>query len=327
MAILGIDEVGRGPLAGPLVVGAVILPEEKPEWVAELRDSKKLSEKKRENLSAIILAEAPATGLGWVTNEEIDELGMSEALKLATRRAVEEVQKARVAFSQIVIDGTGNFLAGTALGKYVSTMPKADDLIKEVSAASIIAKVARDRYMVELAEKYPEYGFERHKGYGTEFHRKAIFDYGICPEHRKSFEPIKSMVGWSPSMVEANAEVGKSVEKNTTEIGQKAETKVAEYLESLGHEIVARNFKTKRYEIDIVSVCGEKVYFTEVKYRETDDYGGGLGAITHQKLDQMRYAAERFLQSKKLLKRYDPILAVAEVTGKDFVVRDFFSLD
>ncbi len=343
MAILGIDEVGRGPLAGPLVVGAVILPEEKPEWVAKLRDSKKLSEKKRENLSAIILAEAPATGLGWVTNEEIDELGMSDALKLATRRAVEEVQKARVAFSQIMIDGTGNFLAGTALGKYVSTMPKADDLIKEVSAASIIAKVARDRYMVELAEKYPEYGFERHKGYGTEFHRKAIFKYGICPEHRKSFEPIRSMVGWSPSGAKANAEVevgaevgsevemgskvGKSVVKNTTEIGQRAETKVAEYLESLGHEIVARNFKTKRYEIDIVSVCGEKVYFTEVKYRETDDYGGGLGAITRQKLDQMRYAAERFLQSKKLLRHYDPILAVAEVTGKDFVVQEFFSLD
>lgn len=349
MAILGIDEVGRGPLAGPLVVGAVILPEEKPEWVAELRDSKKLSEKKREKLSSVILEEAPATGLGWVANEEIDELGMSEALRLATRRAVEEAQKARVAFSQIMIDGTGNFLAGTALGKYVSTMPKADDLIKEVSAASIIAKVARDRYMVELAKKYPEYGFERHKGYGTEFHRRAIANYGVCPEHRKSFEPIKSMIGWSPSgveviasavagveteaktktgaKVEAGVKVGKSVVKNTTEIGQKAETKVTEYLESLGHTIVVRNFKTKRYEIDIVSVCGEKVYFTEVKYRETDDYGGGLGAITRQKLDQMRYAAERFLQSKKLLGRYDPILAVAEVAGKDFTVRNFFSLD
>ncbi len=337
MAILGIDEVGRGPLAGPLVVGAVILPEEKPEWVAELRDSKKLSEKKREKLSSVILEEAPATGLGWVTNEEIDELGMSEALRLATRRAVEEVQKARVAFSQIMIDGTGNFLAGTTLGKYVSTMPKADDLIKEVSAASIIAKVARDRYMVELAKKYPEYGFERHKGYGTDFHRAAIVDYGICPEHRKSFEPIKSMIRWSPSGAKTNAKmsaeagagmkVGKSVVKNTTEIGRKAETKVAEYLESLGHEVVVRNFKTKQYEIDIVSVCKEKVYFTEVKYRETDDYGGGLGAITRQKLAQMRYAAERFLQTKKLLGRYDPILAVAEVAGKDFVVRNFFSLD
>ncbi len=321
MAILGIDEVGRGPLAGPLVVGAVILPEEKPEWVAALRDSKKLPEKKRETLSAIILAEAPATGLGWVTNEEIDELGMSDALRLATRRAVEEVQKAHVAFSQIMIDGLGNFLEGTALESYVSTMPKADDLIKEVSAASIIAKVARDHYMMKLAEEYPVYGFERHKGYGTEFHRKAIFDYGVCSEHRKSFEPIKSMVGWLPKN-----EVRKR--KNTTEIGQKAEAKVAEYLESLGHEIVYQNYKTKLFEIDIVSIRGKKLYFTEVKYRKTDDYGGGLGAITGEKLEQMTFAAKGFLKmTSPMFIDYHPTLAVAEVTGKDFTVRNFFSLN
>lgn len=338
MAILGIDEVGRGPLAGPLVVGAVILPDEKPEWVAELRDSKKLSEKKRENLSMIILEEASATGLGWVTNEEIDELGMSNALKLATRRAVKSVQELHVPFSQIVIDGTNNFLDLTPFGKYVSTMPKADDLVKEVSAASIIAKVARDRYMVELAEKYPEYGFERHKGYGTEFHRRAIFDYGICPEHRKSFEPIKSMIGWAPSEVNVNAKVGveaeaevrvgKSVVKNTTEIGQKAEAKVAEYLESLGHEIVVRNYKTKLYEIDIVSVCEKKVYFTEVKYRKINEYGGGLAAVTGEKRRQMTFAAECFLKAfRGEFRNYDPVLAVAEVIGEKFEMKDFFELN
>ncbi len=322
MAILGIDEVGRGPLAGPLVIGAVILPEKKPDWVAELRDSKKLSEKKREKLSKVILTEAPATGLGWVTNEEIDELGMSEALRLATRRAVEAVQEFRVPFSQIMIDGTNNFLDLTPLGKYVSTMPKADDLIKEVSAASIIAKVARDHYMVELAEKYPEYGFECHKGYGTDFHRKAISSYGICSEHRQSFEPIKSMVGFS------REKGGRIVVKNTTEIGQKAETKVAEFLGRSGHKIVARNFKTGRCEIDIVSICEDKLYFTEVKYRKTEDYGGGLAAITSEKLAQMEYAAKCFLKFYGAkFDRYSPILAAAEVLGENFEVRDFFSLD
>ena len=197
MAILGIDEVGRGPLAGPLVVGAVILPEEKPEWVGELRDSKKLSPKKREKLSEVIWREAPAVGLGYVSPKELDEVGISDALRLATRRAVEAVQEARVSFSQIVIDGKVNFLSDTALAKFVSTAVKADDLIKEVSAASIIAKVARDSYMKEAGLRFPEYGFEKHMGYGTVAHMEAIRANGICPEHRRSFEPIKSMVGFS----------------------------------------------------------------------------------------------------------------------------------
>jgi ribonuclease HII len=190
MAILGIDEVGRGPLAGPLVVGAVILPDNKPDWVEDLKDSKKLSTKKREALSEIILKESPATGLGWVNSEELDNIGISEALKLATKRAVLEVQASHTAFSQIIIDGKVNFLKDTKLENYVSTLARADDLIREVSAASIIAKVARDKYMVDLSAKYQEYGFDSHVGYGTKKHIEAIYNYGICPEHRKSFEPI-----------------------------------------------------------------------------------------------------------------------------------------
>ena len=150
MAILGIDEVGRGPWAGPLVIGAVILPDQKPDWADELNDSKKLSVKKREKLNELILKEAAATGLGWVSSAEIDELGLSASLKLAARRAVEEIQKKHVPFTEIIIDGTINFLAGTKLENYVTILPKADFLIKEVSAASIIAKVARDHYMYEL---------------------------------------------------------------------------------------------------------------------------------------------------------------------------------
>ena len=320
MAILGIDEVGRGPLAGPLVIGAVILPEEKPEWVDELRDSKKLSVKKREKLSEIIMSEAPATGLGWVSSNELDKIGISNALKLATRRAVKEIQEKHVAFSQIIIDGKVNFLSGTSLERFVSTAVKADDLIKEVSAASIIAKVARDNYMYQLEEKYPEYGFKKHVGYGTAKHIAAIKELGIIPEHRKSFEPIKSMIGFDLGVD------GIADKKNTSKIGEQGETAVCNYLVSCGHEIVMRNFKTKFCEIDIVSIKNNSLYFTEVKYRKNNIVGGGIAAITNQKLKRMKFAAEVFLKYYKRFGYLDPILATASVSGKNYNVDEWFEI-
>ena len=316
MAILGIDEVGRGPLAGPLVVGAVILPEDEKEWYKELRDSKKLSPKKRERLDSLIRTDA-TVGLGWATNIEIDDVGISEALHLATRRAVKEVQKQRTPFSQIIIDGKVNFLKNTALARYVSTVVKADDLIREVSAASIVAKVARDKYMVGLAEKYPEYGFEKHMGYGTVKHRQAIAEKGICPEHRCSFEPCKSMTGFIREV---------NVVKNTTSIGKKGESAVCEYLERNGHFIVERNYKTRFCEIDIVSLKDDKVFFTEVKYRKNVKHGGGFAAITHEKQKQMRYAVDVFFKFHPDYYEFNPLLAVASVSGDDFSVDDWFSV-
>ena len=321
MAILGIDEVGRGPLAGPLVVGAVILPEEKPDWVEELKDSKKLSVKKRESLNEIILKEAPAVGLGWVFAEELDNVGISEALRLATKRAVKSVQELHEAFSQIVIDGKVNFLSLTPLEKYVTTVVKADNLIKEVSAASIVAKVARDHYMYELGLKYPGYGFEKNVGYGTAAHMKAINELGVCPEHRKSFEPIKSMVGF-----DRDGDGVVDVVKNTTIIGAKGETAVCKYLEQKGHKIIERNFKTKFCEIDIVSIMGDKLYFTEVKYRKNANYGGGLAAITSDKQKRMKFAAEVFLKCHPEFYNKDSLLAVASVSGVEFTVDDWFSI-
>ena len=325
MAILGIDEVGRGPLAGPLVIGAVILPRDEngelPEWTVELRDSKKLTAKKREALDKVIREKA-IFGLGWVQHDELDELGMTESLRLATRRAVEEVQgKAKetgVSFSQIVIDGKINFLSGTRLSRFVSTAVKADDLVKEVSAASIVAKVARDKYMVELAEKYPGYGFEKHVGYGTAAHMAAINELGVCPEHRRSFEPIKSMVGFKRA--------GASVVKNTTLAGKRGEDAVCKYLEDLGHTIVARNFKTKMCEIDIVSIDEDKIYFTEVKYRKNSNYGCGLEAITKEKQKQMRFAAEVFLKVRSEFYNKEPLLAAASVSGDGFELDKWFSI-
>ncbi len=316
--ILGIDEVGRGPWAGPLVIGAVILPEEKPEWTNDLTDSKKLSKKKREKLNEIILAEAPATALGWVSSKELDNLGLSESLKLASRRAVLEIQKKKVPFSEIIIDGTVNFLAKTRLEKYVSVLKKADFLIKEVSAASIIAKVARDRYMENLAEIYPNYGFEKHVGYGTAAHIKALEEFGVTPEHRQSFRPIKNILGIKDEEKEDKI--------TTKQLGDRAENLVAEYLEQNGHGIVARNFKTPFYEIDIVSIKDDYIYFTEVKYRKTDTAGGGLGAIDQKKQKQMEFAAESFLKFRKEFNVLNPLLAVADVAGKNFELRNWFTL-
>ena len=306
MSILGIDEVGRGPLAGPLVVGAVILPETERDWFAELNDSKKLTAKKREALNSIILQES-ATGLGWVSADTLDKIGISEALKLATREAVKSVQSLHTPFSQIIIDGKVNFLKGTKLESYTSTCIRADAKFKAVSAASIIAKVARDHYMIELATKYPRYGFDQHVGYGTKSHVQAIYQYGLSPEHRKSFEPCKSLSGFTKEQ--------KSL-KNTTSIGKQAEQAVADYLTKHGHTIIDRNHKTFFYEIDIISTKDDKIYFTEVKYRKNSAHGSGLDAITPTKLQQMQFATLSYLKYQNTkFKNFQPLLAAASVSG------------
>ncbi|MBQ2622718.1 ribonuclease HII [Candidatus Saccharibacteria bacterium] len=316
MAILGIDEVGRGPLAGPLVIGAVILPEEERPWFSELKDSKKLTAKKRETLNELILAES-TIGLGWVAAEELDQFGITESLRLATRRAVKQIKSLHTPFSQIIIDGNLNFLADTPLEKYTSTCIKGDTKIREISAASIIAKVARDHYMIELATKYPEYSFEKHVGYGTKAHRDAIYKHGLTPEHRRSFEPCKSISGFTTPT---------KTTKNTTKTGQKAESVVAEYLKSKGHTIIEQNHKTPYYEIDIVSTKEGKIYFTEVKYRKNSIHGNGLDAITITKLRQMHFAAESYLKfNASKFKNYQPLLAVASVTN-DYQIQIWFPI-
>ena len=146
--ILGIDEVGRGPWAGPLVVGACVLKEP----IEGLTDSKKLSARRREILAAEIHEKA-FCGLGWVSAEELDKIGLSASLRKACKLAVKEIQESGANFSEIIIDGTINFLSATPLAPYVQVLPKADFFIPEVSAASIIAKVARDNYMTEVVTK------------------------------------------------------------------------------------------------------------------------------------------------------------------------------
>ena len=312
--ILGIDEVGRGPYAGPLVIGACILGDwqnsENAEWIEKLTDSKKLSAKRREELYVLIKEKALATATGWVSSAEIDKIGLSEALRLATRRAVEQIQKTKVPFSEIIIDGTMNFLARTKLEKYVSTLKKGDFLVKEISAASILAKVERDKYMVELDAVYPEYGFGKPVGYGTAAHQKAMEEFGLTPEHRRSFRPVREI---------AENRI------TTKQLGDRGEQVVVDYLEASGHEIVARNYKTKLFEVDIISRKNEVLYFTEVKYRSDHDFGEALDFINKKKQQKMHLAVAGFLAANPGYADFRPSLAVAAV-GKDFKLEEWFEL-
>ena len=280
--IVGIDEVGRGPWAGPLVVGAVVLGDAQ---IDELTDSKKLSKPKREILSRHIVDNAASFGIGWVDANELDEVGLSEALRLATRRALEQIS---VPYHEIIIDGTVNFLEGTTKGQYVTTMKKADLLIGAVSAASILAKVARDDYMEQMSETYPGYGFETHVGYGTAGHAASIAKYGVTPLHRRSFAPIKKLLG-DP------ATVHRSIEGTKKQSGNDAEEAVAAWMKTQGYEIVERNWRTKFCEVDIIAKKSETLYFVEVKHRKSAGQGGGIAAITPRKLRQMRFAATMYL--------------------------------
>ena len=176
--ICGVDEAGRGPLAGPVCAAAVILPEHLQ--IPGLTDSKKLTDKKRRELFPVIQEQAIAYGIGLASESEIDEINILQATFLAMRRALDQLT---VRPEIALIDGNRE----TDFGLPVKTVVKGDSLSANIAAASILAKVTRDNIMVELAQRYPEYGFEIHKGYGTKAHYEALRTYGPCPIHRKTF--------------------------------------------------------------------------------------------------------------------------------------------
>lgn len=284
MSVLGIDEVGRGCWAGPLVVGAVVLGVQAIEGLA---DSKKLTKKQRQVVYDALVASDAAIGLGWVSAQEIDQHGLSWSLVEGTKRAVASITSP---YHEIIIDGTINFLQDTSKGAYVTTLPKADDLIPCVSAASIAAKVARDTYMVQQAQYYPHYGFAGNAGYGVKKHREAIDAHGVTPLHRLSFAPLAK---YRDDYIE-NTKSSKKSNITTKEIGDNGETVACNYIVRHGYEIVHRNWRTQRCEIDIVAKKGDCLYFVEVKTRKDASHGDGLAAVTPKKQQQMQFAAEYY---------------------------------
>jgi ribonuclease HII len=180
--IAGVDEVGRGPLAGPVVAAAVVLPLEGIE--ERLYDSKKISSRKREELCEIILSKASGVGIGIVGQEEIDLLNILQATLKAMALAIENLP---IPPDFILIDG--NQVIRIPLPQ--KPIRKGDQLSTSIAAASIVAKVTRDRMMMEWHQKYPHYNFARHKGYGTKEHREAIEKFGLCELHRKTFRGVR----------------------------------------------------------------------------------------------------------------------------------------
>ena len=176
--IAGVDEAGRGPLAGPVVAGAVIL--KKDEYIEGLNDSKKISPKKRDKLYDEIIDKCVAYSVGIVDNNIIDEINILEATRLAMKKAIEGLE---VKPDYLLIDAEKKIDTQIKLSGII----KGDSLSVSIAAASIIAKVTRDRMIEQMAKEYPEYEFEKHKGYGTALHIQKIKEYGICNIHRKSF--------------------------------------------------------------------------------------------------------------------------------------------
>lgn len=176
--ICGVDEAGRGPLAGPVCASAVILPAHLD--IPGLTDSKKLTDKKRRELFPVIQEQAIAWGIGMASCEEIDEINILQATFLAMQRALEQLN---VRPDLVLIDGN----RAKDFGLPVKTVIKGDSLSMNIAAASVLAKVTRDDWMIRMAQNYPQYAFDIHKGYGTKAHYAALTEFGPCPIHRKTF--------------------------------------------------------------------------------------------------------------------------------------------
>lgn len=292
--IVGVDEVGRGCLAGPVCVAAVGLA---AHTIEGLTDSKKLTAKKRIILDREIRQQAAGIGIGWVSARAIDQIGMSAALKLAATTAVRQIG---CSYGQIIIDGTIRLVDDPR----VTLMKKADLLIQEVSAASIIAKVARDRYMEQVDRVFPGYGFAAHVGYGTPQHLAAMETLGPSPVHRYSFAPLASAPVRRPPVSLAP--------------GALAEQKAAAYLSDQQYDILERNWRTKWCEVDLIAVKDGVLHFVESKYRANGLFGDGLAYVTPHKQKQMRFAAELYIAQKGW--QGNAVLSAIEVSGTGFSV-------
>lgn len=189
--VVGIDEAGRGPLAGPVCAGAVLIGKD-TEILALVRDSKKMTEKQRESVYEEIKSSTKAWGVCMVSSKVIDEVGIQEAVKLAMEGALRQVEeKIGSRADYLIVDGTNV----STISGYHMTKIKAGDLKHySISAASILAKVERDRYMRKIAKRYPQYMFEKHVGYGTKLHMDLLKEYGPCDIHRGSFAPVRKLI-------------------------------------------------------------------------------------------------------------------------------------
>ena len=287
--VAGIDEVGRGPLAGPVVAAAVILPKECK--IEGVNDSKKLSAKKREELYDIILEKAVSYGIGVVSNERIDEINILQATYEAMREALSQLKPKA---DYILADAVTIPMVSTPQRGII----KGDAKSMSIGAASIVAKVYRDRMMEAYEEVYPGYGFASNKGYGAAEHIEGIRKQGITPIHRKTF--VKNFL---PQDGDTAADKG-----------HRGEVLAAKQMEKMGYEILERNFHALKGEIDIIAKKDNVIVFTEVKYRKNEEMGTPAEAVNHWKQQHIIRAAKAYIAQKCLMEMgYDFRFDVAEV--------------
>ena len=275
--IAGVDEAGRGPLAGPVCAAAVILPEDL--IIEGVNDSKKLTEKKREALFDVIKEKAIAWSVAWASVEEIEEMNILNASLTAMKRAIESLKP----------EADCALIDGNRIPLWVDVpcycLVKGDSLSHSIAAASILAKVSRDRLMLEYAEKYPQYHFEKHKGYGTKAHEEALKIYGPCEIHRqkkkKKFEQKYGM------------RQGRTVNQR---IGDYGEDYVLKYLIQKGYELVARNYHSFYGEIDLIVRNADTIVFVEVKTRKVDSIVEPVFFVDKRKQTKIVKTALMFLQ-------------------------------
>jgi ribonuclease HII len=284
--VAGVDEVGRGAWAGPVVACAAVLPVESPtlaEELAGIRDSKRLSPARRSRFHERISTVAQSLGLGVVNSSLLDELGVVAATKLAMRRALDGLSPSP---DYLLVDGFP--LAYKGLPH--QGIPGGDDLSMSISAASIVAKVERDRMMVALDGVFPGFDFGRHKGYGTARHREALDRLGPSPVHRMSYAPMKFKVeGQEQNPVE------KKRPDRRARLGRLGEELAAEHLEREGYVICQTNYRCEVGEMDIVALDSDCLVFVEVRTRSSRRFGSPEESITAAKRQKLIEVAQTYL--------------------------------
>jgi len=274
--IAGIDEAGRGPLAGPVVAAAVVF-DPSTELIDGITDSKKITEKRREKLYELIQQQAKAIGIGIVEPTEIDRINILQATHKAMRQAIGRL---KIKVDHILVDGRG--LPGKIYPQ--TAIIGGDRICYSISAASIIAKVYRDRIMRDMDTVFPGYGFAKHKGYGTQQHRDAIKKLKPCPIHRRSFAGVSEYVFDLDKI------------KNSRLIGKYGEDLAAHYLFKKGFQIVQRNFHAGVYgEIDIITKKDNLLCFVEVKTQRRNVYGTPESWVDERKMEQLGMIADAYL--------------------------------
>ncbi|MDP8244468.1 MAG: ribonuclease HII [Candidatus Hinthialibacter antarcticus] len=341
--IAGVDEAGRGPLAGPVVAAVVILSNDSDySAFAGINDSKQLSESTREQMYERIIQHAYAYSVAQASPREIDAINIRRASLLAMKRAVEKLPKPP---GYVLVDGR-DYPEITLSGEAVI---KGDARCLCVGAASIIAKVVRDRIMVALDREHPAYGFAQHKGYPTEYHRAAVQIFGACKEHRTKYGPVQeNLLACDPTpafqsfmkqvapckQIDALMAIGNQIEASrldtieasylqqrckyrlealkqaskkisTLRKGKRGENVAARLLEDNGYAIWERNYKIRGGEIDLIVNRGMLIVFVEVKTRTSDKFGAPLESITKRKAQTMIRTAERYLFDRDLLHGWD----------------------